>query len=280
MGVGNFLVSRVSGPKIDAGFDPRVDLCASTKPFLSVVSFCISFPKMCISSVNAPSYPISHADAAKMMMIGRIQELLNDGLSDSEIVRTIRREAKLTSAWPEMSFRGIKQFIDAAMEESETESTPTFDSDEEDEEYVPEEESEEESEEDTDEESEETTEETVENRIAVLYFDRIEDEDIDRLTITPQGEGVFAVEMAYNLPSSKAHPRYATFFEGDADALELYVADLMRMTAVDDLPFKSVEFSIPFFPNISLKPRSLRKKGTRHTVLRALRQYLEHFENN
>ncbi len=240
----------------------------------------------------------------------RIKELLNDGLSDSEIVRAIRREANTTRAWPEMSFSRIKQFINKVMESEETEtesvkSAPTFESDEEDEEYVPEseEESDEEyvpdaeSEEESDNEEETETadetedaeteyteesdeEETTENRSAIFYFDRIDDEDIDRLTITPQGEGLFAAEVAYNLPSSKAHPRHANFFEGDADSLELYVADLLRMVAVDDLPFKSVEFSIPFFPNISLKPRSLRKKNTRHTVLRALRQYLEHFENN
>jgi hypothetical protein len=198
-----------------------------------------------------------------------------------------------------MSFSRIKKFIHEVMDAEESEASeaseeasevPSFDSDEEDEEYIPESDDEsEESEDETDaEESEEEAEESEaeetdaeseaevkEMRSLTLYFDR-EEGDLDRLTITPQ-DGTFAVEMAYDLTSSTAHARRANFFEGDADAIDLYLGDILRLLALDELPFKSVEFAIPFFPNISLKPRSLCKKNTRHTIMRAVSQYLEHY---
>ncbi len=248
---------------------------------------------------------LSTAVAAKLN--ARIKELLNDGLSDSEIVRAIRREANTTHAWPEMSFARIKQFINKVMESEETsdtesvESAPTFDSDEEDEEYVPEAEDESSDEDDdeddeeyepeadeteTDEASEEEETETKEMLSMVIYFDHndYEDEDeehnLDRLTITPVGDGLFEAEMAYDLPSSRASPRRANFFEGDADSMQLYIADILRLIALDDLPMKSVELAIPFFPNISFKPRTLRKKSVRSLVRSAVLQFLEHYEHN
>ncbi len=242
---------------------------------------------------------LSAAVAAKLN--ARIKELLNDGLSDSEIVRAIRREANTTRAWPEMSFSRIKQFINKALEESEEASVasetseseaPSFDSDEEDEEYVPpaEEESDSEDEdflvpeesEDESEESEETedsseTEEAEECRVARFFFDHA-DGTMDRLSIETNSDGTFAAEMAYDLSSTYAYPKRANFFEADKDAMDLYVADILRMIAVDDLPFKSVEVVLPFFPNITLTPKKLQKKSVRRVVRSALLQFLEYFE--
>jgi hypothetical protein len=228
--------------------------------------------------------PSTLSTSATAKLNARINELINDGCSDSEIVREIRREAKSPKfAWPYMSFSHIKKLIDAAMEEAETSSessAPTFESDEEDEEYVPsdsEEESEEESddEEETDSESEE--EEIKELKQFTIYMDRHESTDIDRVTITPQGDGLFHAEIAYDLKNSHALPRRANFFEADADEMLNYVRDVMCLVAVDELPFKSLEFSMPFYPNISLRPITLTKKCVRKTILTALQQYLEHF---
>ncbi len=245
---------------------------------------------------------LSTAVAAKLN--ARIKELLNDGLSDSEIVRAIRREANTTRAWPEMTFSRIKQFINKAMEESEEASVasetseseaPSFDSDEEDEEYVPpaeesdsededflvpEDESEDESEESESESSDETetdAEDTEECRVARFFFDQ-KDGTLDRLSITTNSDGTFAAEMAYDISSSYAYPKRANFFEADKDAMDLYVADILRMIAVDDLPFQSVEVALPFFPNITLTPKKLQKKSVRRLVRSALLQFLEHFE--
>ncbi len=114
----------------------------------------------------------------------------------------------------------------------------------------------------------------------IFYLDHNEDgddNDLDRLTITPLGDGLFAAEMAYDLPNSHALPRRANFFEGDADSMDLYITDMLRLIALDDLPLKSVELGIPFFPNISFKPRTLRKKSVRRVVRSAVLQFLEHY---
>jgi hypothetical protein len=236
---------------------------------------------------------LSASAAAKLN--ARINELINDGCSDSEIVREIRREAKSPKcAWPDMSFSRIKKLIDAAMEEAETSSessAPTFESDEEDEEYVPSEESEDEDEEyvpsdseeesedeeSEDEESEDEEDEAKELKSVIIYMDRHDTTEIDRLTITPQGDGLFYAELAYDLKSSSAYPRRANFFEADMDEMHNYVNDIMRLVAIDELPFRSLEFAIPFYPNISLKPKTLRSKNVRKTILTSLQQYLEHY---
>jgi hypothetical protein len=233
--------------------------------------------------------PSTLSASAATKLNARINELINDGCSDSAIVREIRREAKSPKcAWPDMPFSRIKKLIDAAMEEAETSSessAPTFESDEEDEEYVPsdsEEESEDEeyvpseSEEEDDEESEDE-EDVKELKQFTIYMDRHESTEIDRIAITPQGDGLFHAEIAYDLKSGNALPRRANFFEADADEMLNYVRDVMCMVAIDELPFKSLEFSVPFYPNISLRPHTLTKKRVRNTILTALQQYLEHF---
>lgn len=251
-----------------------------------------------------PSSSVLTASATTKLN-ARIRQLINDGCSDSQIVREIRREAKSPKcAWPDMSFSRIKKLIDAQMDKYETESessAPTFESDEEDEEYVPpsEEESEDsevdESEEDETEETEEDeendeteaeedeeaeifdSEEVKELKQLIIYMDRKDSSEIDRLTITPRGDGLFDAEMAYDLKNSSSHPRRANFFEADMDEMLNYVRDIMCMVAVDELPFRSLEFAIPFYPNISLRPMTMGKKRVRNTVLTAMQQYLEHF---
>jgi hypothetical protein len=253
----------------------------------------ISFKMPCSSVLSA---------AVSAKLNARIKELLEDGLSDSEIIRAIRREARQTKAWPELAYTRIKKMIDAAMDDEETasaasaasasteSSAPTFESDEEDEEYVPEEESDDETvtlvPEDSDEESEEAeeseeseeSEEEYENVKEVvnayIFFDH-HDGSMDRITIAPSDEGLFQVEMAYDVASSYAFPRRANFFEGDADAVYFYIRDILQLVKLDAEPFKALEIALPFFPNVSMKPKAL-KKNARKLVLRALCQFLEH----
>jgi hypothetical protein len=245
-------------------------------------SFQLSFPCLLYIPYKMPCSSTLSASATTKLN-ARINELINDGCSDSEIVREIRREAKSPKcAWPDMSFSRIKKLIDAAMEEAENSSessAPTFESDEEDEEYVPSEESEDEDEDEEDEEDEdeEDEEESEELKSVIIYMDRHETTEIDRLTITPQGDGLFYAELAYDLKSSSAYPRRANFFEADMDEMHNYVNDIMRLVAIDELPFKSLEFAIPFYPNISLRPKTLRSKDVRKTILTSLQQYLEHY---
>jgi hypothetical protein len=236
------------------------------------------------------SCPSTLSASATTKLNARINELINDGCSNSEIVRVIRREAKSPKcAWPDMSFSRIKKLIDAAIEEAETSSesshssAPTFESDEEDEEYVPSESDEseeseaEESEAEESEAEESEAEESEELRKVVIYMDRKESSEIDRMTITPQDDGLFAVEFAYDLKNASAYPRRANFFEADTEEILGYVRNTMCFVAADELPFKSVEFSIPFYPNISLRPKTLGKKDVRNVVLTALQQFLEHY---
>ncbi len=296
--------------KIDGSGSRKSDMCAH-KPDNSN-TFLLSLPSLTPSTKMAPSMTILSAAASKKLD-ARLRELLNDGLSDAQIARIVRREASSEGAiWPVLPVKAIRDRIyELADSESDSDYDPAEDSDassttssSSDSTYVPEE-TESEGEcawggDASDSESDATTvsvsDESYESdsssatstedeaprkkqqivKTARFFLDNADD-TMDRITITPNGDGTFAVEMAYDLTYSYNHPDRASFFEGSASDVYEYILSAIRLLAIDELPYASVEASLPFYPAIRVTPRRLLKKVVRKCIMKALSQYLGHY---
>lgn len=264
-------------------------------------------------SQMAPSMTILSVAAAKKLD-ARLRELLNDGLSDAQIARIVRREASSEGApWPVLTVKAIRDRIyDVADSESDSDYDPAEDSDgsstttSSESEYIPETDSESESESkwggeetDSDSNSDDETYESDDSSSAstgdeephtsktkkqkqqivktARFFMDNDDGTMDRISITPNGDGTFAVEMAYDLTYSYNYPDRASFFEGSAEEVHEYLESILQLLAIDELPYMSVEASIPFYPAIRVCPHRLLKKVVRKCILGALSQYLGHY---
>jgi hypothetical protein len=245
--------------------------------------------------------------------ISFIRELLNDGNSDIQICRIVRRK------WPFIPNKSIRDCINRIMDEedetaseaSSTDSEPAMDieeydsDDSSDEDYVPEEDSDSESEDEDDEEDptsedEEVKEDNEEVKEAIpshLFFNEkgdvlptqkpakglselhqahlyIEHTD-DRVDhINIKPNGQGTFELRIMYDSAAKHHN---FFEADIPHVIEYLNQVLSMLMIDQMPFKMVEVMVPFFPSIVVTPDSFRMENHRIIILRAFHQYMEHY---
>ncbi len=170
----------------------------------------------------------------------------------------------------------------------------TFDSDEEDSEYVPSESEDEEDEEyvpsesESDEESvpeSETSEDVSEDETPEptkplnskkfhMYLNHPESNEEDRLTVEPIATG-FKVRYEFNRSPTQP-PAQVHEFEADAKSVVEYLADIFCLLGIDQKPFTEIEFLIPFYPNISITPSNCNSVVCA-TILRAVSTYLNHY---
>ncbi len=247
--------------------------------------------------------------------ISFIRELLNDGNSDIQICRIVRRK------WPFIPNKSIRDCINRIMDEedetaseaSSTDSEPAMDieeydsDDSSDEDYVPEEDSDSESDDDEEdpasedeevkEDNEEVKEEVKEAIPSHLFFN----EKGDVLPTQKPAKGLSELHQAHlyiehtddrvdhiNIkPNGQgtfelrimydSASKHHNFFEADIPHVIEYLNQVLSMLMIDQMPFKMVEVMVPFFPSIVVTPDSFRMENHRIIILRAFHQYMEHY---
>ncbi len=236
-----------------------------------------------------------------------VKSLLNDGLGDREIFK-LCNEFLRKSDKKALKFAEVKALIQKVLEEEESEEseneTPQMDvcedeeSDvesehEEDSEYVPsdeededeegeEEEESEDEDEDEDEESEDEYEEDEDSPDHVtpmkIYLDKPDCSDYDKIVVQPLVDHTFSVTLKHDLndeeqkiiPSSNA-------FCANGDEVDEHLRLIMKLVAMDAKPYKQIEFSVPFYPTISVTPKMLKKKANRLLLRNMIQTYLNHY---
>jgi hypothetical protein len=176
----------------------------------------------------------------------------------------------------------INELSDSDDSDDDSEYVPEDDdddsSDDEDDDFlVPEDDSDDDSEDSSDSEESEDVDDPLLRKSARIYFNHDHGEYYDEITIRPIEDGTFHVVFEYDKKSKKDMSTAYTAFEGSADAVEEYIRHILQVTAIDDKPYKEIEFDVPFYPAISTVPASLLKKTKRSIIAKMFREYLASF---
>jgi hypothetical protein len=227
--------------------------------------------------------------------MNKIRSYLDDGLSNREILKKVNKYIIGIDGVPITTSQlaeAINKIMDDADSDSDTSSVDTYDSEYEDEEWTEEsEESEDESEaeeseaEESDEESEAEESEAEESETDVddlepkirhhmtIYMNHDHGEYHDKITVEPQGMGEFHVRYAYDKVEGRA-AHLVSEFAGTSGEVSDYLYHVLRMLSIDEKPYASIDIDVPYYPNISIRPGSLKKRSTRHIIMDAIDDYL------
>jgi hypothetical protein len=156
---------------------------------------------------------------------------------------------------------------------------------EEDEEYVPGEdedaESEDEDAESEDEDAEETeSTSTDDNRPsvspAILTLYHLAGR-MDEIYIQSLIDHTFSVTTYYGCWAHGDKDVRSDTFQATGEEVVDHVNLLMKLTAIDCKPYKEVEFSVPFYPTVSMTPAALKSKSRRTILNRMMSEYAGYY---
>ena len=187
-------------------------------------------------------------------------------------------------------------------EESDEDSDEETDYDESDEEYVPEEEesdneeyapkyvhnSDDESDEDeeTDEQSDDESDEdeksdkddnnrpSVQPAILTLYHATGQ---LDEIYIQPLIDHTFSVTTYHGCAYAGDKSVHNEVFQANAEEVCDHVGLLMKLLAIDCKPYREMEFSVPFYPTVSMTPEALKSRSRRRILKCMIGTYLGNY---
>jgi hypothetical protein len=166
-----------------------------------------------------------------------------------------------------------EEYVPESDEESEDEEDEEYvpesdeESDEEDEEYVPE------SDEDSADDSSDSSAEDKPVMAAMIFMDHAHGDYFDQIVISSVGDKVRVIHY-YDRASSDDFECKKTCFYASNEEAQDYFKTFLKFVAIDQMPFKSLEFHIPFYPAITLKPSRLHKRKYRDLIVKALTEFV------
>ncbi len=220
----------------------------------------------------------------------KISQMMNEGLSNREILKEVNKILR-SQGKDTLHYTGLCKIINSLVDDL----TPSYSSDEEDEEYVPSESEEEDddsvslvseasddsddsgvsmgSEESEDNEDNEDEWTPSKEYMSIFFYHPEAPGEYDRLTIHAE-DGAFLARYKFNMTDT-TKPTKIDEFVGTKETILEYVGDIFRLLRIDQKPFTEIEFQIPFYPTISVTPARL-NRDTRKTILRIMGVYLDH----
>ncbi len=240
-----------------------------------------------------------------------VKSLLNDGLGDREIFK-LCNEFLRKSDKKALKFSEVKVLIQKVLEEEESEEeTPKMEvceesevesdveededseyvpsddeeEDDEDSEYVPSEDEEDEDEDEDEDKTDNSEEEYEEDEDSPdhvtpikIYLDKPDCSDYDKIVVQPLVDHTFSVTLKHDLNDEepKSNPDTNMFCANDNE-VDDHLRLIMKLIAMDAKPYTQIEFSVPFYPTISVTPKMLKKKANRLLIRNMIQTYLNHY---
>lgn len=112
-----------------------------------------------------------------------------------------------------------------------------------------------------------------------IYLQHVDSEEHELINIQPLIDNTFHVSMKYGVKKTYSNKfDEESSFIATADEVDDHINLILKLVAVDNRPYWNVEFSVPFYPNITFFPSALKKKVKRNLVRKMIRNYLDHYE--
>lgn len=220
-----------------------------------------------------------------------LKSLVEEGLSEREVFCRYNARMRETGG-TFLKFVEVKKLIQENSEptiqtveysssEEDEEYLSESSEEEDDEEYVPsddedEDESESENESESESESEGTNNSGPHVTPAVLTFCH-QTGELDEVYIQPLIDHTFSVTTYYGCKKEGDKNTASEAFHASAIDVDEHVSLLMQLVAIDCKPYTEIEFTVPFYPNISMTPDALKSKVHRNLLSRMIRTYLAHY---